>query len=79
MSEYMSLAEASAVFPVSVSALRVAVREEALPSRWGASGRYEVRRDHLVRWLARRLTTPAQVAAWAEIGDAAAVRLGVAA
>lgn len=79
MSEYMSLAEAGRVFPVSVSSLRAAVREETVPSRWGPAGRYEVRRTDVVRWLSRRLTTPAQVAAWAEIGDAAAARLGVAA
>jgi|GEM_PF-3458879 len=79
MSEYMTISEIGDDFPVSVSAVRSAIKEGALPARWGHPGRYEVRRDHLVRWLARRLTTPAKVRAWVEIGDAAAKRLGVAA
>lgn len=79
MSEYMTIRDAGDVFPVSVSAVRSAIKEGSLPSRWGDPGRYEVRRSDLVRWLSRRLTTPAQVKAWVEIGDAAAARLGVSA
>lgn len=79
MSEYMAIRDIGDDFPVSVSAVRSAIKEGSLPARWGSPGRYEVRRSDVIRWLSRRLTTPAQVAAWAAIGDAAAVRLGVAA
>lgn len=79
MSEYMAIRDIGDAFPVSVSTVRSAIKAGSLPSRWGPAGRYEVRRSDVVAWLSRRLTTPAQVAAWAEIGDAAAARLGVAA